>query len=311
MAGLSRRRREDPALPQHRRAGRLHRLGRGERPVRPPGLGPDPEGDAGRPAPLERGPLRPRRGVRVGRRRARPRPRVRAGQRRRHGRPRSPTAATTVLCAGWSRAHPPTPSWSTPRSPTRARTAASAGTSSATRSPTPGSAPSAASTPGCPGRATSPRPSSATTRRCGSGSAPSRSRSCCPTPPISPSAARSWPTSTATETDVAFIGGDDYVAVFTDVADLARYCRTAKEHRLVKLEWWSELADEEDDATFAPADGSRYDLRKPSTDGAELVRELAEFCGLDADLDVLDAASIDKDDWTDLVTEIRTCFQQD
>jgi hypothetical protein len=111
------------------------------------------------------------------------------------------------------------------------------------------------------------------------------------------------------DTEVAFIGGDDYVAVFTEVPDLARYCRTAKEHRLVKLEWWGELADEEDDDAFAPGDAARYDLRKPSTEGAELVRELAEFCRLEADLDVLEGASIDKDDWTDLVSEIRTCFQ--
>ena len=114
-----------------------------------------------------------------------------------------------------------------------------------------------------------------------------------------------------TDTDVAFIGGDDYVAVFTEVADLARYCRTAKEHRLVKLEWWGELADEEDDEAFSPDASASYDLRKPSADGAELVRELAEFCGLEADLDVLDGSSIDRDDWTELVTEIRTCFQQD
>jgi hypothetical protein len=111
------------------------------------------------------------------------------------------------------------------------------------------------------------------------------------------------------DTDTAFIGGDDYVAVFTEVADLARYCRTAKEHRLVKLEWWGELADEEDDDLFAPDESASYDLRKPSTEGAELVRELAEFCGLEADLDVLDSPSIDKDDWTELVSEIRTCFQ--
>jgi hypothetical protein len=111
------------------------------------------------------------------------------------------------------------------------------------------------------------------------------------------------------DTEVAFIGGDDYVAVFTAVPDLARYCRTAKEHRLVKLEWWGELADEPDDDAFAPDESASYDLRKPSTEAAELVRELAEFCGLEADLDVLDGPSIDKDDWTDLVTEIRTCFQ--
>jgi hypothetical protein len=111
------------------------------------------------------------------------------------------------------------------------------------------------------------------------------------------------------DTEVAFIGGDDYVAVFTEIPDLARYCRTAKEHRLVKLEWWGELADEDDDDTFAPDETASYDLRKPSTGAAELVRELAEFCGLEADLDVLDGPTIDKDDWTDLVTEIRTCFQ--
>jgi hypothetical protein len=111
------------------------------------------------------------------------------------------------------------------------------------------------------------------------------------------------------ETEIAFIGNGDSVAVFTDVADLARYCRTAKEHRLVKLEWWGELADEEDDDAFAPEEDASYDLRKPSTRGAELVRELAEFCSLDADLDVLDGPSVDRDDWTELVTEIETCFQ--
>jgi hypothetical protein len=113
-----------------------------------------------------------------------------------------------------------------------------------------------------------------------------------------------------TDTDVAFIGGDDYVAVFTEVAGLAHYCRTAKEHRLVKLEWWGELADEQDDDAFAPDDSASYDLRRPSADGAELVRELAEFCGLEADLEVLDGPAIDRDDWTELVTEIRTCLQQ-
>ena len=44
--------------------------------------------------------------------------------------------------------------------------------------------------------------------------------------------------------ETAFLGEpDENVAVFTEVADLARYCREAKGHRLVKLEWWSELAD--------------------------------------------------------------------
>jgi hypothetical protein len=115
------------------------------------------------------------------------------------------------------------------------------------------------------------------------------------------------------ETEAAFIGaGDDgakTVAVFTEVADLARYCRTAKGHRLVKLEWWSELADEEDDAAFAPAEDAVYDLRKPNAPGAELLQELAAFCGLDADTDVLEGPSIDRDDWNELVTEVRSCLQ--
>jgi hypothetical protein len=111
------------------------------------------------------------------------------------------------------------------------------------------------------------------------------------------------------ETEVAFIGGDDSVAVFAEVSDLARYCRTAENHRLVKLEWWSELAEAEDDDAFAPQPDASYDLRKPSPRSAELVRQLAEFCRLEADLDVLDGPSIDRDDWTQLVTEVETCFQ--
>jgi hypothetical protein len=113
------------------------------------------------------------------------------------------------------------------------------------------------------------------------------------------------------ELEAAFIGGDDTVAVFTEVADLARYCRTARSHKLLKLEWWSELADEEDDALFAPEEDATYDLRKPSAGGAELVRELAGFCGLDADLEILDNPSVDRDDWRDLITEIESCFRQE
>jgi hypothetical protein len=111
------------------------------------------------------------------------------------------------------------------------------------------------------------------------------------------------------ETEVAFIGGEDSVAVFTEVSDLARYCRTAENHRLVKLEWWSELAEAEDDDAFAPEPDATYDLRKPSPRSAELVRQLALFCRLEADLDVLDGPSIDRDDWTQLVTEVETCLQ--
>jgi hypothetical protein len=114
------------------------------------------------------------------------------------------------------------------------------------------------------------------------------------------------------EVETVFIGGEDTVAVFTEVADLARYCRTAKGHRLVKLEWWSELADVEDDEAFAPEDDATYDLRKPSAAAADLVRELVEFCGLEPDTEliaILDSTSIDKDDWRELVTEVATCFQ--
>lgn len=112
--------------------------------------------------------------------------------------------------------------------------------------------------------------------------------------------------------ETVFIGGEDTVAVFTEVADLAHYCRTAKEHRLVKLEWWSELAGVEDDDAFAPELDAIYDLRKPSAPAADLLRELVEFCGLEPDAElmgILDGPSIDKDDWRELVTEVATCFQ--
>jgi hypothetical protein len=112
-----------------------------------------------------------------------------------------------------------------------------------------------------------------------------------------------------TETEAVFLGPDDTVAVFSNVESLARYCRTAKEHRLVKLEWWSELAEQDDDELFAPADDAVYDLRKPSTPGADLLRELVAFCDLDADTTVLDGPSIDRDDWAELVSEVRTCLQ--
>lgn len=109
------------------------------------------------------------------------------------------------------------------------------------------------------------------------------------------------------DVETAFIGGDDTVAVFTELADLAQYCRTAKEHRLVRLEWWGELADEDDDEAFDAEE--TFDLRKPSSAGAELVRQLAAFCNLELDLTVLDGANVDRDDWNELVAEIETCFR--
>src|SRR5581483_8353171 len=75
-------------------------------------------------------------------------------------------------------------------------------------------------------------------------------------------------------TEVDFLGTDDTVAVFTDAAGLARYCRTAEGHRLHKLEWWEELADVSDDTVFEPGEDAGYDLRKPSARGAQLLREL-------------------------------------
>ncbi|HET6877103.1 MAG TPA: hypothetical protein VFH38_06205 [Jatrophihabitans sp.] len=111
-----------------------------------------------------------------------------------------------------------------------------------------------------------------------------------------------------TETEAAFLGGDGYVAVFGGVSDLARYCRTADDHPLRKLEWWSQLADVDEDSAFEPAPDATYDLRKPSEQGAGLVREIAAFCRLEADTDVLDGQSIDKSDWVALLDEIRTCL---
>jgi hypothetical protein len=114
------------------------------------------------------------------------------------------------------------------------------------------------------------------------------------------------------DTEVVFLGSDDSVAVFTEVAALAQYCRTAEEHELHKLEWWEELADVEDDDVFAPAADAGYDLRKPSARGAELLGELATFCRLDADTGLLDEPidkNTDRDDWTALVAEVQTCLQ--
>jgi hypothetical protein len=112
------------------------------------------------------------------------------------------------------------------------------------------------------------------------------------------------------ETDTAFLGSEASVAVFTDTTGLARYCRVAEDHRMRKLEWWSELAEVEDDDVFEPADDASYDLRKPSERGADLLRELAAFCALDLDMSVLDGASVDKDDWRELVRDVASCLQQ-
>lgn len=117
------------------------------------------------------------------------------------------------------------------------------------------------------------------------------------------------PEDTEDDPTAAFIGGEDTVAVFTEVADLAHYCRTAKDHRLVKLEWWSELAEVEEDGVFAPGLDASYDLRKPSARGAVLMRELIAFCDLDLDASILDGTSIDRDDWRNVLDEVVGCLQ--
>ncbi len=117
------------------------------------------------------------------------------------------------------------------------------------------------------------------------------------------------PIDTEDEPTAAFLGDGDEVVVVTEVADLARYCRTAKDHRLVKLEWWSELAEVEEDEVFTPALDAAYDLRRPSARGAGLVRELAACCNLEADTGVLDGPAIDRDDWRALLDELAGCFR--
>jgi hypothetical protein len=102
----------------------------------------------------------------------------------------------------------------------------------------------------------------------------------------------------------AFLGEDGEIAVFTEPTDLARFCRKAKEHALVKLDGWNALA-EASDAVFEPEDS--YDLREPSSDGADLLRELVAFCDLEADAADLDDP-IDPDRWADLVAEVETCL---
>lgn len=106
--------------------------------------------------------------------------------------------------------------------------------------------------------------------------------------------------------DVVFLGDDGEVAVFTDPADLARYCRKAKDHPLVKLERWAELAEADDDA-FEPLEEDSYDLREPSTRSGELLRELIAFCELEADAEELEDP-IDDEQWTSLVADVETCL---
>jgi hypothetical protein len=118
------------------------------------------------------------------------------------------------------------------------------------------------------------------------------------------------PTDTEGEqTEAVFLGTQDTVAVFREVPALAQYCRSDTDTRLHKLEWWEELREVDDDELFTPGLDASYDLRRPSAGGSGLLRELAAFCNLDLDLTVLDSTSIDREDWRDLVAEVRTCFE--
>jgi len=108
--------------------------------------------------------------------------------------------------------------------------------------------------------------------------------------------------------EIVFLGDDGEVEVFTDPADLARYCRKAKEHALIKLERWAELAEADDEA-FEPLDEDSYDLREPSTRGGELLRELVAFCDLEVDAESLEDP-IEGDDWTSLLADVETSFHR-
>ncbi|MBV9592474.1 MAG: hypothetical protein JO147_01555 [Actinobacteria bacterium] len=76
----------------------------------------------------------------------------------------------------------------------------------------------------------------------------------------------------------------------------------------MKLEWWEELADEQDDDIFNPALDASYDLTRPSSKAAELVRELVDFCGLEELTDELEDP-IDENDWKIVVDEIKACLE--
>jgi hypothetical protein len=111
------------------------------------------------------------------------------------------------------------------------------------------------------------------------------------------------------DVEAAFLGSNQQVAVFTDVADLARFCRTTDGHRLRKLEWWGELADVDDDEAFRPAADAVFDLRAPTVQGADLLLDIADFCGLEADVAALSEDDIDTAAWDAAVIEIRGCLR--
>ncbi len=110
-----------------------------------------------------------------------------------------------------------------------------------------------------------------------------------------------------------FLGNDGEVAVVAEPEDLARYCRDAEQHELVKLEFWDNVAGLDDDA-FVPDDDDSYDLTVPSVHAAKVLKELADFLELDADAqflaDVSADADIDARSWSALVAELTTCLDR-
>ncbi|MCW2529891.1 MAG: hypothetical protein JWM76_4751 [Pseudonocardiales bacterium] len=110
--------------------------------------------------------------------------------------------------------------------------------------------------------------------------------------------------------EAVFLGNDGDLIVFIEPEDLAAYCREAEEHELVKLEWWEEVRDAEDEV-FIPNEDDSYDLTEPTSRTAELLRELAEFCELDYDAGFLDEPKIDRDAWDALVAELLTCLDRE
>jgi hypothetical protein len=108
-----------------------------------------------------------------------------------------------------------------------------------------------------------------------------------------------------------FLGNEnDDLIVFSEPEELAAYCRDAKDHKLVKLEWWDEVRDADDEA-FIPNEDESYDFTAdPEPRTIDLLREIADFCGLDYDTGFLDDKTVTRSDWDALVAEILTCLER-
>ncbi|MEP6852814.1 MAG: hypothetical protein ABJA87_09190 [bacterium] len=111
------------------------------------------------------------------------------------------------------------------------------------------------------------------------------------------------------EDKAVFLGADGDLDVFLEPEDLAEYARRAEEHDLIRLEFWDDVRDAEDEA-FVPEEEDSYDLTMPTARGAQLLRDLADFLDLDADIDFLDHATVDQDEWDALIEEVASCFDR-